>query len=210
MLSQDVYQILLQQLMNGTLAPGEILNRRTLAQQLGTSTAPVLEALKQLEFDGYIETVPRKYTRVKPIQADDVLANYLMRAAIEGMAVRLWVHHGRTTAQYEALYRLAAELETHFAVGKAEAPARWHAERAFHGALVAASGNEKLLAEFHRIALPNFFFRTEYILKSSGILHSDHIELLDALFAAPDGAAAEQLIRAHIVNGRTLVSTIMQ
>ena len=210
MLSQEVYRILLQRLMNGSLAPGEILNRRDLAEELGISTAPVLEALKQLEFDGYIETVPRKYTRVKLISEDDVIGNYLMRTAIESMAVRLFVNRERSAERYAVLHAAAEKLETLFNAEGSESPERWHAERTFHSLLVESGGNEKLTAEFRRVALPNFFFRTNYVLKSDGQPHNDHLQLLDALYAAPNADVAEQLIRTHIVNGRSKINALLK
>ena len=73
MLSGEVYEALLARLMSGELLPGQLINRRDVAAQLGTSTAPVLEAMKQLEFDGYLETLPRKGTQVRIISEERLL-----------------------------------------------------------------------------------------------------------------------------------------
>ena len=51
MLSNEVYTALLNELMTGELLPGQMINRRDIAEKLGTSTAPVLEAMKQLILD---------------------------------------------------------------------------------------------------------------------------------------------------------------
>ena len=43
MLSETIYETLLDMLTKGELMPGEIINRREIAARLGVSVAPVLE-----------------------------------------------------------------------------------------------------------------------------------------------------------------------
>ena len=83
MLSNEVYTSLREKLLTGELLPGQMINRRDVAEQLGTSTAPVLEAMKQLEFDGYLETLPRRGTQVKIITTEDLIGNYIARIGFE-------------------------------------------------------------------------------------------------------------------------------
>jgi len=71
-LSKEVYQEILSRLMDNRLVPGNILNRRKVAKELGVSVAPVLEALKQLEMEGFLESIPRKGTIVKPTSIADI------------------------------------------------------------------------------------------------------------------------------------------
>ena len=58
MLSETIYEKLLDMLTKGELMPGEIINRREIASRLEVSVAPVLEAMLKLEMEGYIETIP--------------------------------------------------------------------------------------------------------------------------------------------------------
>ena len=57
-----MYEHLLENFLQNELVPGHILNRREIAQQLGVSVAPVLEAFLQLEMEGFVESIPRKGT----------------------------------------------------------------------------------------------------------------------------------------------------
>ena len=201
MLSADIYEKLLHQLMDGTLLPGQLLNRRDVAASLGTSTAPVLEAMKQLEFDGYLETIPRKGTQVKPISEEAVIGNYILRTGIECMAVRMSAAAGTLEAHREELMRLA-DKESACRSEFGDAPQSWQADIQYHMALVACCGSDKITEEYRRIALPNIFYRAHFVIPHARNAEAeDHRDLTKRLLAAsPD--EAEKILRRHIVAGK--------
>lgn len=88
LLRQDVYEILLQELINGDLAPGERIRDDELARRLNVSRTPVREALARLGTAGLVDTAPNRYTRVTPLISAD------LQVVMEALA---------------ALYRLALE-----------------------------------------------------------------------------------------------------
>ncbi len=57
-LSRRVYAVLRDDIVAGRLKPGERLVRKAIAERLGVSTIPVIEALYMLEIDGYVENRP--------------------------------------------------------------------------------------------------------------------------------------------------------
>lgn len=67
LLRDEVYDTILDAIINGTLEPGEVLHDEALLTWLGTSRTPVREALTRLAEDGVVEFVPHKYTRVAPL-----------------------------------------------------------------------------------------------------------------------------------------------
>ena len=69
-LSREVYNTLLQQLLQNELIPGTILNRRKVAAELGVSVAPVLEAMLQLEMEGFLEASGRKRGSIQRYRTD--------------------------------------------------------------------------------------------------------------------------------------------
>jgi len=201
MLSGEVYEKLLARLMDGELLPGQLINRRDVAAQLGTSTAPVLEAMKQLEFDGYLETLPRKGTQVRLVSEEDVIGSYVLRVGIECMAIRMSAAAGSLAARRDELMTLADEdsaVLAEFGNGKE----RWRSDIAYHTALVDACGNRRLIEEFRRVAWPNIFYRSHfYIEQQTDPRWNDHRALTEALLSAsPD--EAEAILRAHIINGK--------
>ncbi|MCX7935224.1 MAG: GntR family transcriptional regulator, partial [Planctomycetota bacterium] len=70
-------------------APGEFLDRRGVAREIGISPAPVLEAMLRLQEEGLLEALPRRGTRVRIITADYLLGQLLVREALECEAARL-------------------------------------------------------------------------------------------------------------------------
>jgi DNA-binding GntR family transcriptional regulator len=90
-LGDEVYALLGEAILDGTLAPGERLRDHELAERLGVSRTPVREALQRLERTGLVEVAPNRYTRVT-VPNDKVQADvfefvvYLM-----GNAVRMAV-----------------------------------------------------------------------------------------------------------------------
>jgi len=66
--STSISDTLRQRIIEGTLASGEKLAEREIAQEFGTSRVPVREAFKILENEGYIEVRPRSGTIVKPLE----------------------------------------------------------------------------------------------------------------------------------------------
>jgi DNA-binding GntR family transcriptional regulator len=71
LLSNRVYEQLYGAMLDGRLRPGDRLNRRQVSVDLGVSVAPVLEAMTQLEWEGFLETSPRAGTLVRQVTLAD-------------------------------------------------------------------------------------------------------------------------------------------
>ncbi|AZC12795.1 GntR family transcriptional regulator [Microbacterium sp. ABRD28] len=69
-LGDDVYAVLGEAILRGTLRPGDRLRDVELASRLGVSRTPVREALQRLERLGLVEVAANKYTRVKEPHPD--------------------------------------------------------------------------------------------------------------------------------------------
>ena len=208
-LSNEVYSALLNQLMNGELVPGQMINRRDIAESLGTSTAPVLEAMKQLEFDGYLETIPRRGTQVKPITKEDLIGNYIARIGFECMAVRMCITNGGLKERADVLRELAHREE---AVRKEYGPSfeAWTADSEYHLALVESCGNARLFDEYRRIALPNLFYRQHHVTRDHpSRFPDDHLKLTEDLVGETSPDAAEKRIRAHIASGISMITSLL-
>lgn len=196
-LSQDVYHHLLEKFLQNELVPGHILNRREIAQELGVSVAPVLEALLQLEMEGFVESIPRKGTLVKPVRQEDIFGQLMLREAVECQAARLYCGAPVRNAR-SRLEALARDLET----TTAESPEHWKQELAFHSSLVALSDCPALLREFDRFMRLGVFFRLNRILEPvdrlDGRRHSDLVEVL----CTEDPDLAEKAVRDHLRSGK--------
>jgi len=86
--SRYAYEVLREQIVAGTLAPGERLRLRTLAESLGLSEMPVREALRMLSRDGLVEFSDHRGATVTEIPLADVRETISARMWLEILAVR--------------------------------------------------------------------------------------------------------------------------
>src|SRR5438876_8572640 len=87
-LREQVKEVLLERILRGEYGPGERLVETRIAQELGTSQAPVREALRDLESLRFVESEPFRGARVRAISDEELIEVYPVRAAIEEVAAR--------------------------------------------------------------------------------------------------------------------------
>ena len=88
-LREQVKDVLLQRIASGELEPGERLVETRIAQELGTSQAPVREALRDLELLRLVESEPFRGSRVRKFGEAEMTEVYPVRASLEELAARL-------------------------------------------------------------------------------------------------------------------------
>ncbi len=155
LLKDSAYVTLCDAIVDGTLAPGEMLHDDELCAWLGLSKTPVRGALARLEAEGLIETQPQRFTRVTALTVDDAQALFPVLAVLHGLATELAVPRlepGDLLALREANDRHIAALTAR------NGPAAYRADDRFHGIFVEAAVNpvvtESLLAlepRMHRL-----------------------------------------------------------
>lgn len=112
-LVEQAYQLILDQILRGTLPLGAAISRRNLAEQFGMSLFPVTEALQRLERDGLLESRARAGTRVKIPTEDEIRARFEMREALECHTARRCAERITLEEQFD-LMRSAEHLDTLF------------------------------------------------------------------------------------------------
>jgi DNA-binding GntR family transcriptional regulator len=88
-LREQVKEALLQRIVSGELKPGERLVETRIAQELGTSQAPVREALRDLELLRLVESVPFRGARVRGFGEAELIEVYPVRAVLEELAAKM-------------------------------------------------------------------------------------------------------------------------
>ena len=78
-----VLSSLREAILSGALPPGSRLRQERLAEQFGTSRIPVREALRALEHEGIVSSVPYRGFTVTELDADDIEEVYEMRILLE-------------------------------------------------------------------------------------------------------------------------------
>jgi DNA-binding GntR family transcriptional regulator len=149
-----VAQKLREAIMSGTLKPGQRLVERELCEMTGVSRPSIREALRVLEADGLVNTVPHRGPVVSTISLEEARQLYAARAVLEGFAGRecARLHDPAVVRRIGgALARLkAAAVKTDFA-------ATLQAKTDFYAALIGGCQNafiERMLKPLHdRITL---------------------------------------------------------
>lgn len=88
-LADQVKEWLLEAILNGVYPPDSRIVETAVAKELGTSQAPVREALRGLEALGIVEIAPFRGARVRLIEPEELLEAYVVRSAIEVLGARL-------------------------------------------------------------------------------------------------------------------------
>jgi DNA-binding GntR family transcriptional regulator len=108
-LTSKVFHILQDDIINGVYEVGESLVETKLSEQLGVSRTPIREAIRQLELEGLVHSLPNKGVFVKGISSQDIKDIYTIRTMVEGLAAR-WAAEKITVEELKEL-RDALELE---------------------------------------------------------------------------------------------------
>jgi DNA-binding GntR family transcriptional regulator len=110
--SDKAYQALLDDIVNGALAPGVALAEVEQSARLGVSRTPLREALSQLRKDGLIEQQRGRGLTVTQISLDDIVELYELRQPLEQQAAKLAAQRGsiQIFAQLAAEFRNADRL----------------------------------------------------------------------------------------------------
>lgn len=87
-LIERVYEAILEAICDGTLPPNERITQEGLAEQLGVSRQPILQAFQILKREGFIEDNGRKGVAVTPLDAKRLVEVYQVRAALDALAAR--------------------------------------------------------------------------------------------------------------------------
>lgn len=81
-----VYESLRKTIISGVIPVGERIVEKEYAERLNISRTPVREALRMLEMEELIETIPRVGVIVKRISPEDVIEIYKIRQNLEVLA----------------------------------------------------------------------------------------------------------------------------
>lgn len=88
-LADQVKERLLEAILDGSYPPDSRIVETAVAKELGTSQAPVREALRGLEALGIVEITPFRGARVRRLDSAELLEAYAVRSSLESLGARL-------------------------------------------------------------------------------------------------------------------------
>lgn len=190
LLSDQVYELILASILDGTRAPGSRVVESEIARQLGISQAPVREAVKRLVHAGLVESLPRRGSYVTEISLRELEISRTMRASIESEAARIAAAEAGDT-EFATLEGIVGRMR---AAVDAEDGATFRVlDLEFHRAVVGMTQRtvlarlwqtlEPTLVSQRAIGDPAFSGDRSQVV-------AWHVDLVEALRAGPDAAAA--------------------
>lgn len=203
LLSTSVKRLLLERILTGHYRPGERLVELRLSKELGTSQAPVREALRELAGIGVVTIHSRRGARVRTPTAKELADVTLVRSEVDALAARVAV----PLLDDEVLQRLAdllarmtACLESRDFLGLTSADAE------FHRTIAEASANHAVLRVFDQLEpfARTFITLTLPNADVQGVVQQHHGILLALQARDPDEAAARA--RQHQLDVRALLT----
>jgi DNA-binding GntR family transcriptional regulator len=194
-LQDHVFRQLCELILNGEVAPGQLVTIQTLADAFGVSAMPVREALQRLTAARVLTVVSGRSIGVPPLARDRLTDLRRVRLELESLAA-IWATPNIADAEIDRLQECIQNMEEAARSGDRKQYLRLN--RTFHFAIYAAAGSDSLFAIIENLWLqisPYF-----HLLHASGNYfkaNEQHELMLDAI-RARDGATVSLGVRNDI------------
>lgn len=195
-----IYDALLTEIVDGTLAPGTRLVESKLAMRLGVSRTPVREALFRLHQEGFVVTSLGRGFSVTLLDEREARELFPILAALEGFALSLCAPV--ITLDVDEMRRTNKAL-SRFRNRPLEAI---QADTAFHQLMLRRCPNTRLIEMIDTVRRQ--LLRYEYVYMTDASLielsMAQHTAIIDCI-ARSDFAGAAKAVRANYDSGSALV-----
>lgn len=198
---EEIRSAIKEAIFTGKLQPGSRIIETFWAKELGVSQAPVREAIRDLEAQGLIETIPFKGSRVCLLSEKDMEDNYSVRICLESKSLKDAI----SKLDDNALGRLVSRLDN--ILGKMDTYACeanlyefTKADTQFHKEIILATGNRVLLSVWEQCNMRMWFLYASLAdADSLKQLQLGHKQLFAAI-CKRDKKAATEILEDHIAH----------
>ncbi len=210
-MAAEVYRVLRQRIFMGDLQPGAQVRPEQIAQELGVSRTPVMEAVNRLAHEELVVLRPSHGTFVSDFSAERVVALFDVRLMMEDFSAE----RGLQRLTDEDLGRLGHLLdqEERLISGKTVTDfLAWHRlNRQFHQYCIDLAGNPVLSDLYARLNVDIVMARAYQlaVLRVPRDVHAEHHAIL-AGYTARDLLALRTALAAHLTRGKTASAELMK
>lgn len=200
-LSTDLFSNLRKDILQGKLHQGEKLTEQQICDEYNVSRTPVREAFRQLELEGFIETIPNRGAFVVGFSPMDIQDMYELRKSYEVLAVK-WAIERITKEEYEKLEEAFEFME--FYTQKKDVEKMLNINMNFHELVYKASHNRML---YHILSSYQLYIKQSKTSNrdvSSTYLDEillEHRAIFEA-FKNKDTAAGIAAVSSHLDNAK--------
>ena len=180
----------------GRIPPSARLLEFSLARELGTSRAPIREALSLLEREGLVAKEPNRGTRVVELTEETVREVGSMRGLLEGLAASLAATR-LPVGHLEALGNILTEMD--LAAQRGDTARLVEMDYQFHAAICRGSGHRTLYETWSAMSgkIRLYLSTTNLMYRNLKAIVRGHREILAAL-RARDPKRANQAMQDHL------------
>ncbi len=132
-----VHDRLRDAILSGEIEAGATMSQTALAKQLDAGRTPLREALRLLQREGLVISEPNRRVRIADLSSDDAEELYIMRIALECVAIRITVPT-LTSDDFASLEGYMAQMDHYMKDDDLRGMRTPHL--AFHNQLVAGAG----------------------------------------------------------------------
>lgn len=202
-LANQAYAALRKDILTCELDPGSTIAQSQLVKRYDFGLTPVREALKRLEQEGYLQSIPRFGYLITPITLKDVEDLYDLRLILEQSAVRMAIQ--RATDEQLAQIQEKATFTYKFKNRTTYLQFLEHNIN-FHVSIALASRNRKLAEMLANVLneMTRIFNLGLDLRDSAEEMRNEHIVLAAAL-AKREIQQAEQIVQDQIMLSRQRV-----
>lgn len=197
-MASQVYDRLMQQILDMQLPPFQELSEARLAAEFGVSRTPVREAFARLARRGLVEILPQRGTIVSPLSENLIAKSRFIREALERPLARLAAE--RLTPEIAALLKREIVLQQTFA-GLGDDQDFLQSDDRFHALIAKAAGFESIWddvreAKFHMDRIRRLSLLSQ---EHMYFIVGEHEEIL-ARLQAHDAKGADESMAVHLVS----------
>lgn len=195
-LRERVFREIRESILLGKYKQGDVLRETVIAKELNVSRTPVREAIRQLELEGLVYSIPNKETVVAGVTEEDVEDIFMIRSRLEGLAARRAAE--RITENELDEMKEVLDL-TEFYATKGDIVNIGKLDHRFHDIVYNAAKSKimkQVLSDFHTYVQKTRMTSLETPGRIQGLLE-EHTAIYKAI-QAKDGHQAEKLMDKHI------------
>jgi len=203
-LDQKAYQILKSMIIERQLLPGDKIPQEKLAEDLGISRTPLINALKFLEHEKLVQSIPRRGFFVRLFDKAEMISIFELRELLEGLSARRACQNitDREIGQLKGFFRQFAGIKE---ITDIKAYAR--EDRRFHNLLTSIGAKEFLKSILETYNIISFSYQTvlsEGLVRSPNETIHEHLAIIKAI-SNRDADTAERLMRRHLSNSAAVL-----
>jgi len=195
-LAEQAYNLIKRDIITCALDPGLQIAQSHLVERYQMSLTPVRDALKRLEQENLVQSIPRFGYIIAPITIEDVQDIFEMRLILEKSVARLAAQRA-SQQQLETIHKSAHFTYRYQDRQSYQEFLELNAE--FHTSIAFTTGNRRLSESIARLldGMTRIFHLGLELKDSGEEMQSEHIRLSEALVKR-DADAAEALVVEQI------------